>query len=937
MQNNKLLVFDTSSKMPVNNTVGLTLGKKGEILANTWDSGIYYIDQNNVMYYNRNAGKYLSSLITSFFVDTKNNLWCAGYGGGFGIVGDSVTIGYRPNTGFQYSIINSITQDKKNRIWVGTGEGGLICKEKDNFKIYTTKQGLTSNKINCMLHDKAGSVWVGTADGGINKITPGSFKLLSNLDGFTDKPVSRIYVNKRGEILLGTIAGGLYSFNGSKFKHFKTHDFNWKIILGICENDQGDLFVGADLHGLNKFTYSKDPEIGYDSSIHLSCILNLQCRYAFNISKDPNGNMWFSNYKISDLVKLTKDHFYTFKTTDKAPLNSISALQIDSDGVVWLSPTSMGLSYIKDNKIVNLTKKNGLVDNQIYALYSGNRNELWIGTSLGLSMYNGKEFLNFTTNDGLSHNSIMSIIKDDEGRVWVATSNGLNCLRKDKQKPKGYSIENFHTTDGLKTNQFFRNSVAFDKNKRTLWWGTQKGAISLELNKFDQNKFSPLAYLANISLMDDHIDFNALKDSLNKGVDYFASDTTLTYNNLKFDGVKAYNNIPINLSLPYNRNTISFDFYAFGGQSSNKLRYRYMLEGFDETWKNSNLPNAKYSNLNAGDYIFKAQAKLQGLDWSEPFTYKFSVRPPFWNTWWFRILMVIVTISIIGMIFRWRNRQLIIRQQQLEKTVAERTDEITKQKHLIEEKHKEITDSINYAERIQKSFLATKEHLDTNLKEYFILFKPKDIVSGDFYWSSTLSNGHFILVTADSTGHGVPGAIMSLLNITSLEKAIETETEPSAIINTTRKIIIERLKKDGSEEGGKDGMDCSVCVYDFKRKKLSFAAAHNPVWIVRGKEIIEIKADKMPVGKHDKQNTPFTQHEIQLQDGDLIYTLTDGYADQFGGPTGKKFMSKNLKVLILSNSHLSLTEQKQNLDSTFANWAKNIEQIDDVTIVGIKV
>lgn len=262
---------------------------------------------------------------------------------------------------------------------------------------------------------------------------------------------------------------------------------------------------------------------------------------------------------------------------------------------------------------------------------------------------------------------------------------------------------------------------------------------------------------------------------------------------------------------------------------------------------------------------------------------------------------------------------------------------IAQQKHLIEERHQEITDSIIYAERIQKSFLATTAHLNQNLFEYFVLFKPKDVVSGDFYWSATLNNGNFILATSDSTGHGVPGAIMSLLNITSLEKAIETLNKPSDILNTTRKIIIDRLKKDGSEEGGKDGMDCSLCVYDFKSMKLFISAANNPVWIVKGEEIIEIKADKMPVGKHDKQDIPFTQHEIDLQKGDVIYTLTDGFPDQFGGERGKKFMSKNLRELLVSNSHLSMNEQKELLYKTFRNWTGDLEQVDDVTVIGIRV
>ena len=273
----------------------------------------------------------------------------------------------------------------------------------------------------------------------------------------------------------------------------------------------------------------------------------------------------------------------------------------------------------------------------------------------------------------------------------------------------------------------------------------------------------------------------------------------------------------------------------------------------------------------------------------------------------------------------------------LEQKVIERTEEVVRQRHIVEEKHKEITDSINYAERIQRSFLATKDLLDQNLKDHFVFFKPKDVVSGDFYFAEKLTNNNFLLATADSTGHGVPGAIMSLLNITSLEKAIENQDQPSDILNTTRKIIIERLKNDGSTEGGKDGMDCSVICFDFKKKKIIISAANNPVWIVRGSETIEIKPDKMPVGKHDKQDVSFTQQTIDIKKGDVIYTLTDGFSDQFGGSLGKKFMSKKLRELLSKNAHLPMEEQRSILENTFISWVGDLEQIDDVTLIGVRV
>jgi serine phosphatase RsbU (regulator of sigma subunit) len=283
------------------------------------------------------------------------------------------------------------------------------------------------------------------------------------------------------------------------------------------------------------------------------------------------------------------------------------------------------------------------------------------------------------------------------------------------------------------------------------------------------------------------------------------------------------------------------------------------------------------------------------------------------------------------------------RATQKQKQIIElKEKETQQQKQIIEEKHKEISDSINYAERIQRSFLATEDLLDKNLKDYFILFQPKATVSGDFYWGAELEEGAFAFVTADSTGHGVPGAIMSLLNITSLEKAIEHSTAPAEILNYTRTTIIERLRMDGSQEGGKDGMDCSFMIFNTNRSQLEISTAQNPIWIVRGngvnsKELIEAGTDKMPVGKHARDQESFTQKIIPLQKGDMIYAVTDGFADQFGGPKGKKFMYKQLKELLISISGESVQKQKELLSQALHHWIGNLEQVDDITVAGIRI
>ncbi|MDP1744985.1 MAG: tetratricopeptide repeat protein, partial [Bacteroidota bacterium] len=261
----------------------------------------------------------------------------------------------------------------------------------------------------------------------------------------------------------------------------------------------------------------------------------------------------------------------------------------------------------------------------------------------------------------------------------------------------------------------------------------------------------------------------------------------------------------------------------------------------------------------------------------------------------FSSLLLVVCFAIY--IFR------SLRETRKQKDIIElQKDVVQHQKEVIEVHQKGIVDSINYAQRIQRALLASDKMLQKNLGDYFIFFKPKDIVSGDFYWAAELQNKQFAIVTADSTGHGVPGAIMSMLNIACLEKAVEVENvfRPAGILNHARVKIIETLKKDGSEEGGKDGMDCSLISFDFKNNQLTYAAANNPFWIVRGKEILEFAADKMPVGKHVKDSIPFTQHTIGLQKEDMIYVITDGMPDQFGGQNGKKFMRKQLKELLIS-------------------------------------
>jgi len=386
--------------------------------------------------------------------------------------------------------------------------------------------------------------------------------------------------------------------------------------------------------------------------------------------------------------------------------------------------------------------------------------------------------------------------------------------------------------------------------------------------------------------------------------------------------------------LPYRENSLVFNYSSQPGDDESFTRYSYLLEGNDASWSEwTDETYRPYTNLREGKYIFRVKAKNVYGNISSEATYEFTIIAPWYRKLWAYILYIILAAVVVYIIVKVYTRQL-------REIIRERTAEVVAQKEVIEEKNKDIMDSIQYAQKIQQALLPPEDDLGKLNLDGFILFLPRDVVSGDFYWLAQ-HEGKIITVTADCTGHGVPGAFMSMLGVAFLNNIVVAQgiTKASDILNELRAEVISALKQKGHEGEQKDGMDLALHVIDYEKMTIDFAGANNPLILVRDNEIIQVKGDRMPIGIHERADQPFINHEIKALKGDVIYTFSDGYQDQFGGAKNKKFMIKKLKELFIEIHNKPMEEQKSILKKAFYDWIVpyNVEQIDDIIVIGVRI
>ena len=867
-----------------------------------------------------------------------------------------------PKTSFHLSFIT------ENRIFVRQREKGLYEIVNNTLKLVDSNQKMCENGLFALFQT--------------NKKLSYFFR-----DDFSSNPLeSSIYGGIKlqdGNYALNTLAHGIYILNPN-FETILHYDKS----NGLKDNDVKSIFQGSDgnlwlatNNGLSYVEYKTD--ISYYNEVQ-------GVEGDFQDAYKQNANLYFAGSKgiflknSNGIQQLNLDfpcwQFFShqnklfvassggiFEIIGKKVIlkakGDFNNIVFFDDQIIATGPN--GISFLDTNfkfsKTVDL-----FLNRTLRIVEDKNQKELWIGTiKSGLIRLDAKgEITLFDNFDGLEISWIKPLINFDNSLVF-ATSDGLQRFVDENEVKKSLP-------DSLKNNPDFYRGF-FEPSGRDIeisdqfLFRKQKIVVvsnELKISKNDNFYNSAYSYL-NFGRI------NSVKE-INQDVYLCTSEGIVVLENDKkpymvnfkliLQEVSSKNkklSLRTNPEMDFNKNDITLKFNAANFLFGTRVLYRYKLVGLDDNWSVlSNDSKIHFSNLIEGTYIVKIQAVNSFNEESNIISYTFTIYAPWYRTIYAYIAYLLILVFAFYFSIKLSKKRLKKKNDELEVIVKERTREIAHQKEEIEEKHKEITDSINYAERIQNALMMNDEHWKEFAKEHFILFKPRDVVSGDFYW--TYQNEDVaIWAVADCTGHGVPGAFMSMLGIGFLnEIVIEGKNwEPREILNLLRQKIIKALEQKGSTEERKDGMDISLCCWDKKKNVIKFSGANNPLILITQNEekaislndekmiilknhfLVTVSADKMPVGKYVQEEKDFTQKEFILDKEDVFYSFSDGFQDQFGGADGKKFMIKRFKQMLLKNVNTPFFEQEKEFESEFNSWIKegNTEQIDDVCVVGVRL
>jgi ligand-binding sensor domain-containing protein/two-component sensor histidine kinase len=668
----RFLQFTETEGLPGNSIYQMKRDKQGNIWLSSLRGGISKFDGNSITHYFENEG-FPSNAAIYFFEDSKGNLWFGSETGlsvlkgdrlfsfnkqydilkaiyaitedrkgnlwfgssQFGLVkfdGKEITQ-YTEKSGLSDNSITALTTDSNDDLWIATRYGGLNKFDGNYFIRYSTGEGLSDDKTNCVMEDKQGNLWCGTSGGGINRINLKGFSEPIPLDYLGNSRVRPITKDINGHLWLGTEGAGLYRYDGhSVVKHFGNNFYGYRGFRSAITDKKGNLWFG-EADGSHIYEYDYKKFVSYRSEKIRSAILSLY--------EDRKELTWLGTAGEGPAVfEGDKLSFYNEKTG--LPANRIFCIIQDSKGQYWMGTENSIVKY--DGKLFTvLSAKQGLHVKGVTSILEDGGGQLWLGTlGAGVCRFDGKQFTYYTEKQGLVFNDVWSLQEDNKGRIWAGTDRGLSVLIPTKDSLTGavkrYMIQSFDQRDGLKSTDFNLKSVCIDNNNR-IWWGTGKALISRDL-ALPVETFTPQSLLlSHMEVNDRFLDFRSMTDSARKKISY--------------GSVAPFLNYPDDLSLPYDQNHLRFHFTALDWVAQHKIKYSYRLKGLDNNWSEpSASTTADFRGLQPGHYTFEVKAIGSSQQWTETFSYRFSIQPAWWQTWWFNVMVVVLAALLLLFVSR---------------------------------------------------------------------------------------------------------------------------------------------------------------------------------------------------------------------------------------------------------------------------------------------
>lgn len=884
--------------------------------------------------------------IMSIMQDKTGNIWFGTDGKGITRYDGTNLTHFSNQIGLIGYAAVAMVQDRNGHIWIGSNGGGILEYDGINFTRYTEKEGVNLNAVRSMLLDKSGNLWIGSWGLGVSRFDGKCFTYMTQNEGLSHKVICSIMEDRSGTVWLATGGGGILSYDGASFKHYgKEEGSCHNILLSVTQDTADNLWFGSYNEGVSKFDGTYFTTFTVANGLSSNDVRSLLT--------DHLGNIWFGT-NGGGVTKFDGERFTQYTVKQGLSSNDVRSMAEDNLGNIWFGTMGGGACRFDGKQFMHFGPKEGLENTDVLFVLNDDAGRIWLGTNgSGIVVLDGGRKLNLTEREGLSHNVVQSLEQDNDGNLWVGTRFGMSMLSKASMDKLASVMKDTVNTDDVFDDIRF-SSYTFDDgfygsgvnggraicslSDGTLWVATNDRIAIYHADGDIPDKLAPKVQLTAIDLFGQSMDWVNMEYNMDTT---FRLENGVDVSNFSFDGLSKWYNQPNNLSLAYDNNNLNFKYIGITMNRPKRVRYQYMLQGFDKNWSTiTDKTEVPYTNVLPGTYTFMVKAmNSQGI-WSRPLEYTFTVRPPWWLTWWAYSFYAVLAVGSIASYIRWRERSLKQRQKELEDTVEERTAQVVEEKAIVEEKNKQIIDSISYAQRIQSTILPSNRAFRAHLVDSFILYLPKDIVAGDFYWFETVAGDDQVFFAAcDCTGHGVPGALVSVVCHNALNKSLRQfgRRSPAAILDKTTELVVDDFNKNMEiDDEVKDGMDASLCSYNPVTRKLTWAGANNPLVLIReGEGVVEIKANKQAVG-HTEKRMPYTNHSFDVKAGDTIYLITDGYADQFGGEHDKKFQRAKLRELLLSVQSLPMEEQRNQLLSVFESWKGEREQVDDVTIIGVR-